>query len=793
MDETTLRLEEDDARRLVLARVIDEADTQGRLLSEVERRQLELAALAASRSRTAGPLDAAGYLRERARRVMEKIEVRQPRIAALQDPEPWRAWLAWAMPLAACLLGALIDRIDNPRQVNMLSPALLAVLFWNLAAYVALAVGGLLRPWRGRERPGLAQHVMQRAMGAARGGRPVRASFGVDVATRFRRHWWQLTGPRQGLWLQQVLHATAAGWAVGLALSIVIGGLVRDYRVGWESTLLDVHQVHTFLSLLFAPVLALMPADLFTVGELERMAFRSGAPLDVAGSRRWIWLYLALLLLVVVLPRTLLALVAYGRRLMLGCKVDLDLRDPYFEQVLSRVTPARVTLAVLSSDPAAHDVLLHVLRDAGQARGRPVAGVPWTVASTPQGDELRWLELPPGYEPPAPGRSGGGRAPATAQAWLQDMLVRWRSTDTAAVRPDVLQAALQDADLVLFLPGAGTALRERARLLRWMGAPIIALADGPAGAESLREHVQALGLNADVRDWRTCCGNWTRDAALAAAIRSRLPDTRHAGFDRLAAAWSEANEERLRRAMTLLARMLANAAREAQEVQGASSSALRRLVSAQERESDGRARQQAMQAVLQRLHEGEMHTLSELLRLHGVEEPLPLAAHEATGPAFVVQQPVERPQAGVTGAGAATGAAMGAGIDLVTGGLTLGAAAALGAVLGGSAAYVAAAWRNRASPGGATLVQLSDDMLQTLTEAALLRYLGVIHQGRGGEELTAAPPAHWRSEVVAAVEEDRDELLPLWATARAETEPVELVPALAVRLEALARSILGRV
>ena len=48
-------------------------------------------------------------------------------------------------------------------------------------------------------------------------------------------------------------------------------------------------------------------------------------------------------------------------------------------------------------------------------------------------------------------------------------------------------------------------------------------------------------------------------------------------------------------------------------------------------------------------------------------------------------------------AGAATGAAMGAGIDMITGGLTLGAATALGAMIGGGAAYAAALWKNRGS------------------------------------------------------------------------------------------------
>ena len=132
---------------------------------------------------------------------------------------------------------------------------------------------------------------------------------------------------------------------------------------------------------------------------------------------------------------------------------------------------------------------------------------------------------------------------------------------------------------------------------------------------------------------------------------------------------------------------------------------------------------------------------------------------------FDVQAPINAKEAGL--AGAATGAASGASIDLVTGGLTLGAAAALGALIGGGAAYAGAAWKNRATPAGTTLVQLSDEMLQAMLEAALLRYLAIAI-------LTAAPTAGesgetavlWESQVVAALEARKDSLARCWAEAR---------------------------
>ena len=132
------------------------------------------------------------------------------------------------------------------------------------------------------------------------------------------------------------------------------------------------------------------------------------------------------------------------------------------------------------------------------------------------------------------------------------------------------------------------------------------------------------------------------------------------------------------------------------------------------------------------------------------------------GIGFHEQQTVDAPQAGM--AGAATGAAMGAGIDLLTGGLTLGAAAALGAMIGGGAAYAAAAWKNRGSATGQPQVQLGDELLQTLHRKPAARVPGG-RPSRPRRRHPTAPPA-WRSEVVAAVEARRAELAARWAAAR---------------------------
>lgn len=787
MDDSTLRLDEASARRVVLARAIDDVDTQGKLLSEVERDQLERDALEASRRASpAADLDPAQYLQHRARNLLAAVENRNPQLAALQDPEPWRRWLLWALPLGAIVIGAALDRIDNPERVNMLSPPLLGVLFWNLGTYLFL-LGGAFVPAGARAR-GLLATVQRWLAGIPGHGRRT-GRLKVDISARFHQQWLKATARQQLLWFKQLLHLTAAGWALGLALSIVMGGLVRQYRVGWESTLLDIGQVHAFLAALFAPVVALLPFDAFSSADLQRMAFDSGATVDVDEARRWVWMYLALLALVVIVPRLALAAAAAWRGRNLGRSVPIDLRDPYFVEVLARVSPARVTLGLVAPEGPARDLLLRVLQEAADRPELRVDGVR-TVLTTPKGDVLRLFAVPLEFRTPpvrrlsVPPDSGT----SAAQAWLQDLLGRFKAPRGSVGREDEVQASLAEIDLVLLLAREPADIAAATRLLHWVAQPAVVLVDTQAGdsgaVQACRAEVLRLGLAADVLSLDAAAAHWLREPVLLETVSGRLAPSKRAGFARVAAAWTERGEERFEQAMQILAALLAEAAREREEL-GSAPAGLRQLVDAGERQASQRAREAAQHALLWRLRARETSTFAELLRLHRMATPAAAVEAARMDERFEVQHAVDMPQAGM--AGAATGAAMGAGIDLMTGGLTLGAAAALGAVIGGGAAYVAAAWKNRAAPPGQSQVQLSEDMLQTLAESALLGYLAVAHRGaRSG-----AAPAQWRSEAVGAVAARRQELAALWLRARTGAEDT-VVSSLAQELGLIARGLLRR-
>lgn len=737
MEVQQVRLDAGDARRILLARAIDEADAPGRLLGAPERERIEQDAAAAARGPDGAP-EPVRYLRERAARVLAAVENRNPRLAGLQHGEPWRRTLAWGLPLAAIVVGAALDRIDNPGHVNMLSPPLLAVLLWNLGMYLLLLVGMFWRPDR-RQPPAWQRWLAQREEAA---GRPR-----GNVRARFAALWLQATAREQALWWQQLLHGTAAAWAIGLGLSIVIGGLVRQYRVGWESTLLDLPQVHAFLQALFAPVVALLPFDAFSAADLQRMHFASGQEIATGEARRWVGMYLALLALVIVLPRLLLAGVLAWRR-RLASEVLLDLGDGYFAPLLARVSPAAVVLG-LPAGPARAS-WLRLWNDLAGAGTSLHAGEPWTVLATPQGDRLQVL-APAGEAVPAPGTAGAA-APAAAPALASDSSgggkagwwARWRERG----------------------PG-----REGGRPRPQPGPSVDLWLEGAEDEEA--------------------APSWIADEALRAGWRARLPPAKHAGFDRLAAVWARRGEDRFAQAMQLLAALAARAAADGEDVP-ASASWLRGILSGAERDAQQRARQDAFAALVQRLAVEESATLADLHRLHGLpppREPVALARAEAVPPDAPAGAATPQ-KAGL--AGAASGAAMGAGIDLVTGGLTLGAAAALGALLGGGASVAASLWRQRDTPAGRSQVQLSDEMLQTLTESLLLHYLSCAVRARTGHDLAVPLPAAWRSETIAAVEARRDALRKAWQTARAGDRPAAEA-ALAGDLAGLARGLLAAI
>ncbi|MFL6693437.1 MAG: DUF2868 domain-containing protein, partial [Ramlibacter sp.] len=572
-----LVLPEAAARRLLLVHAVDQVDVQGRLIGETERERIDQEALTATGDPARGQrVDARAWLLARADRVIELLGHRQPRLAALAQSPAWQHWAGWLLPLLALVLGGVIDRIDNPKQVNLLSPPLLAFVLWNLGVYLAIAV---LAVWP-RRAPAAAtsswfSQLLERRTGGLRG----------DVAKAFGMAWWHAAGRLEGQRWRRILHTCAAAWAVGVALSIVLGGLVREYRVGWESTLLDLPQVHFLLRALFAPVVAVLPIEPFTQAELARLHFGSGLDVGRLEARRWVGLYVALLVVLVVAPRTLLALWAAFRQHLLARAIAIDLRTPAFAALLGRISPARVRLAVHVLPSGDIGTLGVVLRQAGPHAAAGVGAERWTVLDTARGDALvcaPWL---------AP-----GPASQQGQGW-RDRLLRMRprpEVHAAGERPDVLLVLGEGEDIDRALPA-----------LRAAGCPVLFLPTSQ-GSEAAAGALRAAGPQ--VATLRLVdLATWHDDSLLRAALGQLLPSHMAPGWSRLSALWEEHARTRLSRSMQALADELLACARDTQALD-VSPLGVRQLVVRGERDASDAARQAAVAALAARVGDRQQST-----------------------------------------------------------------------------------------------------------------------------------------------------------------------------------------
>lgn len=746
-------MDEGSARQVVLAQAIETADTEGRILTPHERGELDRDAraqvireLEGRRAASADPLIVA-----RARRLVERVGSQRPELAALQHPAGWRRWIEWGLPVVALATGVLTDVIGNPHRLDLISLPLLGFVAWNLAVYLLLAVGALLP--HGKRPSWLAR--LGRFEDGARALRRG-SSAEAKAAARFHALWFSASQPLHVARIKRVLHICAAAWALGVILSLLVRGLVVEYRVGWESTFLGPVQVHAILSILRLPALLVFPFEPFSVAEVAQLRFSEGG--GARGGAHWVWMYVGILVVLVIVPRLLLAAWSAWREWRLRRSFPLALSGPYFERIASLLHSSVVQLGLLAHRAEDRDAIVGML--ARDPRQLPVA------VSSDIGDVLRVVDLPL-LQPPADPVPAG---------WMD----RLRSlAGGAQAAPDPLLQMRDETDVVVH---AGALDDEDAAhaLLAWMGRPVLFLRpqDDAIPPPALKA---ATAVLAQPR----LAGTWVQRRPLLEAIGRLAPADKANGFERILRAWEEVHLRLLRASMRVIAEHLLFCVRQGQEVAGHALTV--RSILATERQAQSDARQAAMDAIALRLQESARAMFVRLRELHGLGEADGEALVHGLERRFRVEQSVHAPQAGM--AGAATGAAMGASVDLLAGGLTLGAAAALGAVVGGGAAYIAAAWKNRTAPAGATLVQLSDAMMQALAQAAIVQYLAIVHSRPGAP---ATPGAAWQEVTGEALAPHAEALSAQWAAARAQPNGDRMAQPLAHELEQIVLKIMTR-
>ena len=262
-------------------------------------------------------------------------------------------WLVIAVLLGALLIGFVGHSVLDPHRVDLLSPALIGIVLWNVLMYLLLLANWLrglfkrkpksmplLQPTdKGSDEDAVAASIAEPAasgswwqkLRAPRKWQLARGNSLRKMALNFERNWWQSSqGIRRAQWLM-VLHLGAALFALGALASLWMTGLTREYQVGWESTFLLADDVLGLLNTLFLPVQQLFGQPAWNLDEIQ--ALQGWRMADASTGSRWVVAYSQLLALAVIMPRVLLALWQGLRAAWLQRHMSLPLQQAYFQKL----------------------------------------------------------------------------------------------------------------------------------------------------------------------------------------------------------------------------------------------------------------------------------------------------------------------------------------------------------------------------------------------------------------------------------------------------------------------------
>src|SRR5262245_31688752 len=452
-------------------------------------------------------------------------------------------------------------------------------------------------------------------------------------------------------------------------------------------------------------------------------------------------------------------------------------------------TPARVDLTLISHTNVGKTTLARTLlrRDIGEVSDRAhvtdLAESDVLIESL-EGDSLVLWDTP-GF---------GDSARLFRRLQQAGQPVGWflsQMWDRFADRPfwcaqQAMRNVRDSSDVILYVanaseqPSATAYVDIEMQILQWLGKPVILLLNqlGPP-----RDSAQ---LQTELKQWEAQAAHhpcvqavlpfdafarcWVQEGTLLDHVQRVLPTGKQATFERLREAWKQRNLSVFEHSMQTLARQVAVIAIDSEpivdlDLRGKARGWIGALTGGLER--DAAELQRAQSVLATRLDAQVRAATEELLRPHGLSGKATEEVLQRLGHQFSVRRPVDADKASVVG-GLVSGALGGLAADLGAGGLTFGAGALVGGVLGAFGARGIARAYNLSRGTERGSVRWSQQFLSERLAAALIRYLVVAHFGRGrGEFVAGAVPEHWRTAVSATLASRREELGALWDAARA--------------------------
>jgi hypothetical protein len=275
MSRSRLPLSPDDARQVLWARCLEEADATGAVVPAEAR---------ASASRAAKDAEDAAFLVRRSALVREIPGVPEaPQVQAGGWLAKLPPWTPLAVLAAALVIGWTTNELGTAGTLNLLAFPLLGLILWNLSVCVL----SLWFDWKSRRKPGTVPAVPRRAPGM-----DALSAARLDFSARVQA--WEK--PRAEAKTKFMLHAAAIALALGIVAGMYGRGLTKEYKATWESTFLDRPAVRNLT------VAVLGPASLLTGIAVPD----PGDPDHKQPAAPWIHLWAASALIFIGIPRLIL-------------------------------------------------------------------------------------------------------------------------------------------------------------------------------------------------------------------------------------------------------------------------------------------------------------------------------------------------------------------------------------------------------------------------------------------------------------------------------------------------------
>ncbi len=317
-------MDERTALAVSAVRAIETADRAHALWTDTDRAWASRAAAEVVGENAPPP----SFIGRRALLALERLNERKNGVARLARAWRWRPWVGAAIVAMAFVLGAAADGVGGASHINILYSPVAPLVLWNLAVYLAIFAGFVVR-YGDAGTPGpLTRAVTWLAGGVRRAGR-AKDEVVTQALADFAQDWTARATPLYAARAARILHFAAAALALGVIAGLYVRGLGFEYRATWQSTFLEPSSVRALVATFYAPGALATGIGVPDVAHVA--AIRAPASENAA---TWLHLMAATLAVIVILPRIVLALgMAVVERHRAAHLYD-GVADPYFQRML---------------------------------------------------------------------------------------------------------------------------------------------------------------------------------------------------------------------------------------------------------------------------------------------------------------------------------------------------------------------------------------------------------------------------------------------------------------------------